>query len=105
MIELEERGVIPHVAMRDGQVGGKGPRAKKDLPLIEARQRLADRLSEIGYELSQRACKKIEEGFGWCKTIGGLARTRLVRRWKITQQLELTAAAYNLVRMRKLVAG
>jgi transposase len=105
MLELEQRGVTPHAAMRDGPVGGKGRRAKKDLPLIEARQRMADRMSDLGYELSQRARKKIEEGFGWCKTIGGLARTRLVGRWKITQQLELTAAAYNLVRMRKLLAG
>ena len=105
MIELERRGVTPHAAMRDGKVGGKGPRAKKDLPLIEARQRMADRMSDLGYELSQRARKKIEEGFGWCKTVGGLARTRLVGRWKITQQLDLTAAAYNLVRMRKLLAG
>ena len=104
MLELEARGVTPHVAMRSGEVGGKGRRAKKDLPLIEARQRMADRLSDLGYEPSQRARKKIEEGFGWCKTIGGLARTRLVGRWKITQQLELSAAAYNLVRMRKLLA-
>ncbi len=57
-----------------------------------------------GYELSQRSRKKIEEGFAWCKSIGGLARTRLVGRWKISQQFELTAAAYNLVRMRKLLA-
>ena len=104
MIELEVRGVTPHVAMRDGPVGGKGRRQKKDLPLIEARQRMADRMSDLGYQLSQRARKKIEEGFGWCKTIGGLARTRLVGRCKIRQQLDLTAAAYNLVRMRKLLA-
>lgn len=37
-------------------------------------------------------------------TIGGMSRTRLVGRWKLKQQLELTAAAYNLVRMRKLLA-
>jgi hypothetical protein len=47
--------------------------------------------------------QKIEEGFAWLKTIAGLRRTRLVGRWKIKQQLELAAAAYNLVRMRKLL--
>ncbi len=104
MIELEQRGIVPHVAMRDGLVGGVCRREKKDLPLIAARQRMVKRMREAGYRLSQRARKKIEEGFGWCKTIGGLSRTRLVGRWKIGQQLQLAAAAYNLVRMRKLLA-
>jgi hypothetical protein len=38
------------------------------------------------------------------KTVAGLCRTRLVGRWKIKQQMQLAAAAYNLVRMRKLAA-
>ena len=53
--------------------------------------------------MSQRARKKIEEAFGWCQTIGAPARSRPVGRWKITQQMELAAAAFNLVRMRKLL--
>ena len=36
------------------------------------------------------------------KSIGGLARSRVVGRWKLKQLLEIGAAAYNLVRMRKL---
>mgnify|MGYP005861317567 CR=1 FL=1 len=106
MLALEERGVTPHAAMRrseGGPVGGRGRRENKDRPPIAARQRMADRLADPGYRLSQRARKKLEEGFGWCKTIAGLARVRLVGRWKITQQFELAAAAYNLVRMRKLL--
>lgn len=108
MMELERRGMTPHAAMREGPVGGtKGTSAlhRKNRPTIAARRRMAKRLSEAGYRLSQRARKKLEESFGWCKTIGGLARTRLVGRWKILQQFEMTAAAYNLVRMRKLLAG
>lgn len=107
MIELEKRDITPHPAMRHGPVGGVrgvGRRLKKDRPLIAARQRMAQRMKEAGYALSQRCRKKIEEGFGWCKTVGGLSRTRLVGRWKLKQQLELTAAAYHLVRMRKLLA-
>ncbi len=64
----------------------------------------ANGTAECAAALSQRARKKIEEGFGWCKTIGGLARSRHVGRWKIAQQFELAASAYNLVRMRKLLA-
>ncbi len=104
MIELEQRGITPHAAMRDGPVGGVCRRQKKDRPLIAARQRMAVRQEDTGYHLSQRARKKVEEGIGWCKTIAGLARARHVGRWKIKQQLDLAAATYNLVRMRKLLA-
>ena len=108
MIELEARDVTPHVAMRDGPVGGAkgtGRLHKKNRPSVNARQRMADRMNDIGDTISQRCRKKIEEGFGWLKTIAGLGRTRLVGRWKLRQQLEVSAAAYNLVRMRKLLAG
>lgn len=104
MLELEQRAITPHAAMRAGPVGGICRRSKKDRPLIEARQRMAERTKDIGYQLSQRCRKKVEEGIGWCKTIAALARTRLVGRWKITQQLEIAAAAYNLVRLRKLLS-
>lgn len=105
LLALEQRGVRPHSAMRGGPVGGVCRRQKKDQPRIAARKRMARRLKQLGYRLSQRCRKKLEEGFGWCKTVAGLARTRLVGRWKITQQMQLSAAAYNLVRMRKLLPG
>jgi hypothetical protein len=47
----------------------------------------------------------IEEFFGWAKVIGGLRKSRHVGRSKIRQQVELTAAAYNLVRMSRLLAA
>ena len=104
LIELERRGVEPHAAMKDGPVGGTGRRAKADLPLIEARRRMAERTRGERYRVSQRCRKKAEEAFGWFKTVAGLYRTRLVGRWKLLQQVQLAAAAYNLVRMRKLAA-
>lgn len=108
MQQLEQRDITPHCAMRSGEVGGKTPlhrRRPKDRVTIAVRQRMAARMSDVGYQLSQRARKKIEEGFGWLKTVAGLARSRHVGQWKIKQQMELAGAAYNLVRMRKLLAS
>ena len=69
---------------------------------MEARQRMRARTGGEGYRLSQKCRKKIEEGFGWLKTLAGLGRSRVVGRWKLGQLLEMGAAAFNLVRMRKL---
>ena len=106
MIALEERGVTPHVAMRSGRVGGAsgaGRRPKKDRPLIAARERMRDRMNSTAYTASRRSRKKVEEVFGWMKTIAGLGRSRHVGRWKLKQQVELAAACYNLVRLRNLI--
>ena len=69
---------------------------------VEARQRMKARQSGEGYRLSQKCRKKVEECFGWLKSIAGLARSRTVGRWKLQQMLEIGAAAFNLVRLRKL---
>jgi IS5 family transposase len=55
-----------------------------------------------GYVASQRFRKRIEECFGWAKTVGGLRKSRFVGREKLDFQCVLTMAAYNLVRMRNL---
>ena len=55
-----------------------------------------------GYQTSQAIRKRIEECFGWLKTIGGLRKSRFVGRDKLDFQFVLGAAAYNLVRMRNL---
>ena len=110
LLELEKRDVEPHTAMKAGAIGGAtmrtrpSRRRKVDRPPIEARRRMRRRQRTRGYRLSQRCRKKIEEAFGWIKTVATLARTKLIGRWKITQQMHLAAAAYNLVRMRKLAA-
>ena len=94
--ELEsERGVVPHVPVR------KGPIKATDAA-GEARRRARRRQRTKGYALSQRIRKRVEEIFGWLKTVAGQARTRFVGRWKIRQAFTLAAAAYNLVRMVRL---
>jgi len=55
-----------------------------------------------GYRTSQTIRKRIEECFGWLKTIGGLRKSRFIGREKLDFHFVLGAAAYNLVRMRNL---
>lgn len=55
-----------------------------------------------GYELSLRARKRIEEIFGWMKTIGVMRKTRHRGKRRVGWMFTLTAAAYNLIRMRNL---
>jgi transposase len=56
-----------------------------------------------GYTTSQRIRKRIEEVFGWMKTVGLLHKTRHRGRRKVGWVFTFTAAAYNLVRMRNLL--
>jgi transposase len=57
-----------------------------------------------GYDVSQRIRKRIEEAFGWIKTVAGLRRTRLRSLPKVDWAFTFAAAAYNLVRLPKLLA-
>ncbi len=99
--DVESRQVEPHVPLiRPPRDPATAPR--KDRAKVEARQRMKARMPGEGYRLSQKCRKKIEEGFGWLKSIAGLSRSRVVGRWKLRQLLELGAAAYNLVRLRAL---
>jgi len=56
-----------------------------------------------GYAISQRKRKRIEEVFGWMKTVGELRKTRHRGLELIGWVFKFTAAAYNLVRMRNLM--
>ena len=56
-----------------------------------------------GYKVSQRKRKRIEEVFGWLKTVGMLRKTRHRGLHKVRWVFTFAAAAYNLVRMRNLV--
>jgi transposase len=56
-----------------------------------------------GYVASQRIRKRIEEVFGWIKTVAGLRQTKLRGRPKVDWAFTFAAAAYNLVRAPKLV--
>ena len=57
-----------------------------------------------GYAASQKLRKRIEEGLGWIKTTGGLAKTRHRGLDRVGWMFTFTAAAYNLVRLPKLLA-
>ena len=56
-----------------------------------------------GYATSQRIGKRIEESFGWIKTVGGLRTTRLRGTARVGWMFTLSAAACNLVRLPKLL--
>jgi transposase len=58
-----------------------------------------------GYRISQRKRKRIEEVFGWLKTIGMLRKTRHRGLPRVGWMFTFAAAAYNLVRMRTLLAS
>ena len=77
-------GVTPHVAQR--------PRSA-----IDART-----TRHPGYHASQRHRKRIEEVFGWMKTIGGLRKLRHRGTARVEWQFLFVAAVYNLVRLRTL---
>ena len=74
--------VTPHVAAKDKHSA------------VEARVTRHD-----GDETSQKVRKRIEEAFGWIKTVDGLAKTKLIAQAKLTGQALLSFATYNLVRM------
>jgi hypothetical protein len=52
-----------------------------------------------GDKTSLKVRKRIEEAFGWIKTVGGLAKTKLIGHAKLAGQALLCFATYNLVRM------
>ena len=83
---VRELDVTPHVA-------------QKDRSAIDART-----TRHAGYEISQRKRKLIEQVFGWMKTVGGLRKLRHRGGELVDWILTFTAAAYNLVRMRTLLA-
>jgi transposase len=55
-----------------------------------------------GYAISQRKRKRVEEIFGWLKTVGGLRKTRHRGVARVDWMFCFALAAYNLVRMRNL---
>lgn len=86
---LRGRGITPHVAQtRDVRRGSR----------VDKRT-----TRHAGYVISQRARKKVEEIFGWMKTVGGFRKTRYRGKARTGLWAYLEAAAYNLVRMSKLM--
>jgi len=90
-LEHQEQ-VVPHVPTRKGNITGTDAAA-------DARRLARGRQETDNYRISQRIRKRVEEIFGWAKTIGGLRRARHVGQWKIGQQALVVGAAYNLLRL------
>ena len=85
-----ERGCTPHVSQND----------------TNRRSAIDGRTTRHpGYRISTIYRKRIEEPFGWIKTIGGLRKTRHRGRGLVEWFFVLTAAAYNLVRIPKILAA
>jgi hypothetical protein len=61
-------------------------------------------LFRADYAISQRKRKRIEQVFGWGKTIGRIRQVMCRGRERVEQLFLLTQAAYNLTRMRTLAA-
>ena len=56
-----------------------------------------------GYAVSQRIRKRIEEAFGWIKTVAGQERTKVRGRERVGWAFTFAASAYNLARLPKLL--
>ncbi len=85
--DCRERGMTPHVTQntsgRRSAIDGRTTR-------------------HPGYAISQRVRKRVEEIFGWVKTIGGGRKLRYSRLERNQLWAELTTATYNLVRMARI---
>jgi len=86
--ELRSMNATPHVA------------AKRTGSAIDGRT-----TRHAGYAVSQRIRKRIEEVFGWGKTVGPLAQTMLRGVERVGAQFTFTVAGYNLARLPKLLAA
>ena len=84
-----QRGVTPHVARNDTRPGGSA---------IDGRT-----TRHPGYALSQTIRKRIEEHFGWGKTVGRIRQTVYRGIQRVDQQFKLTMTASNIVRMARLL--
>jgi transposase len=89
--EMRGMNVTPHVAQNEKRPGGSA---------IDGRT-----TRHAGYGISQRKRKRIEELFGWLKTVGMLRKTRHRGLFKVGWVFTFAVAAYNLVRMRNLLAS
>ncbi len=85
---LRQKDIIPHVAKIE----------KWHIPGLDRRT-----IRHATYEISQRIRKRVEEIFGWCKSIGGLRKTRLKGTDRNQEQACVIVAAYDLLRMSKLL--
>ena len=87
-----ERNVTPHIAMHDNRRRGGSA--------IDARTS-----RHAGYALSQTVRKRIEEHFGWGKTVGRIRQTVYRGLRRVDQHFKLTMTASNIVRIARIVTA
>lgn len=92
--ELKSRKVTPHIAI-NGTVSKLGTIRKTSVDGRTTRHK--------GYLISQRCRKRIEEVFGWAKTVGGAARVKVRGLARVKAVFTFAIAAYNLIRIPKLL--
>jgi transposase len=86
-----ERNVTPHVASNDTRRGGSA---------IDRRT-----TRHGGYALSQTIRKRIEEHFGWAKTVGRIRQTVYRGMRRVDQHFKLTMTASNIVRIARILCA
>jgi hypothetical protein len=96
IVALRERNVTPHIAI-DGHLTKTGKRRKTAIDTRTTRH--------AGYAISQVIRKRIEESFGWIKTVAVLRKTRHRGAARVGWMFTLAATAYNLVRIPKLLTA
>lgn len=84
---LRQRKIAPHVARID----------RRSTPGLDGRTTRHE-----GYAISQRKRKRVEEIFGWMKSVGGLRRSRFIGLAKTQFAAYMVGAAYNLLRMARM---
>ena len=89
--EFRTLRAVPHVAQNLGRRGGSA---------IDGRT-----TRHPGYAISQKKWKRIEECFGWLKTIALLRKVRHRGTLNVDWMFTFACAAYNLVRMRNLMSA
>jgi len=93
--DLRRRKVTPHMAVQD-HLSKTGQRRKTRINGRTTRH--------PGYAASQRVRKRIEEIFGWVKIPSGQAKTKFRGRRRVKASFTLSLAAYNLIRLPRLLA-
>ena len=94
--DLRGRSVTPHIAVN----GHQTKTGKRRKTAIDRRT-----LRHAGYEVSQHCRKRIEEVFGWIKSSAGLAKVKLRGRSRVDAAFTMALAAYNLIRLPKLLSA
>ena len=86
--DLRQKRVTPHVAakVKGSAIDGRTTRHES-------------------YRVSQRKRKLVEEAFGWAKTIAGMAKVKVRGLARVRFKFTFAMAAYNLIRMPRLLAG